>query len=88
MSRKMNKIRMRSAKRILPVGVLLSLFLLAGCANNAQRGALIGAAVGGSVDGERGAFVGGVTGYMIGNEMDKQDQGGNYRHHHHRHRWD
>jgi O-antigen ligase len=56
-------------------GASLFLFatLLAGCENNAQTGALTGAAVGGAVDGRRGAFVGGVTGYMIGNEMDKRE---------------
>jgi hypothetical protein len=52
---------------------------LTGCANHAQTGALAGAALGGAVDGERGMFVGGVTGYMIGNEMDKGYAGGHRR---------
>ncbi len=62
---------------------LLAMALLAGCANHAQRGALTGAAIGGAVDGRRGAFVGGVTGYMIGNEIDKKHAHHAHPHHHH-----
>jgi surface antigen len=62
---------------------LIFLLALSSCANNAQTGALGGAA-GGAVLGQvlghstgatlLGAAIGGGLGYMIGNEMDKNDR--------------
>ena len=67
----------------LPIIALLFLLTLSSCANNAQTGALGGAA-GGALIGQAighstgatliGAAVGGGLGYIIGNEMDKNDR--------------
>lgn len=67
----------------LSVVALLFLLMLSGCANNAQTGglggaaggALIGQAIGGNTGATLiGAAIGGGLGYMIGNEMDKDDR--------------
>ena len=60
---------MRKIKTLLLVALLASsLPLLAACRTNAETGSLIGAGAGA------------LGGYMIGNEMDKDDD---YGHHHH-----
>jgi len=62
--------------------ISLLVFLMSGCATKAQSGALLGtllgAGVGYAIGGGKGAAIGAAggifTGYMIGNELDKQDQ--------------
>jgi hypothetical protein len=60
-------------KRLLTIAMLLAtpLFVLGGCRSDAATGALIGAGAGAA------------GGYIIGNEMDKDDYDD---HHHHRYR--
>jgi outer membrane lipoprotein SlyB len=66
---------------LLVVAVSLGLVLVAGCENDAQTGALIGAGVGAlagqAIGGDTqstviGAGAGAAGGYIIGNEQDKK----------------
>ena len=73
---------MKGTGQSLVVVLLCGLVMLAGCATKAQTGAAAGAgvgalagqAIGGSTGGTLiGAGAGALGGYMIGNEMDRQD---------------
>ncbi len=72
-------------KKYISVAVILSLFLVSGCANmnkaqtgaagGAASGAVIGQAIGKNTGGTLiGAAVGTMLGYMVGNELDKYDR--------------
>jgi outer membrane lipoprotein SlyB len=71
----------KASVNILCVVLLLGMLVVEGCATKAQTGAATGAVLGGATGAllgkgkgaAIGAGAGAVGGYLIGNEMDKQD---------------